>query len=717
MSPQQPAYIIYTSGTTGQPKGVMVSHQAIVNRILWMQHQYPLDINDSILQKTPCSFDVSVWEFFWSYLVGARLVMAPVDAHRDPMALLDIIQQNNITTLHFVPSMLSVFDEAVTAFLTDEQRNALPLKRVFCSGEALPTAMAQAFNQHFSAELHNLYGPTEAAVDVSYMDAQQTQFTSENSIAIGYPVWNTQLYILDQYLRPLPIGAEGELYLAGDQLALGYLQRAYLTATRFVANPFQAGQRMYRTGDIARWNIDGSIQYLGRADDQLKIRGQRIELGEIEQQLRLVSQIDEVVIQPMSVSADQNATDLQLVAYLKTTQSFDAGSLKKRLAKHLPTYMIPSHFISLETLPLSHNGKLDRKALPRPQLNKSSQQRFASSETELKLEQIFQNILGLTRRIHVEEDFFALGGHSILAMKLAIEIKKAFDRSLAVNQIMTGANIEKLAEQVQLQNLMNQANDETGFDTTFMIREAKTKPVFCIYPGSGLAWQYSVLNRYLHPDISLIGLQSPRPNGALVYSQSMDELIDHQLKQVLDIQSEGPFTFLGYSLGGTIAYGLADRLQRLGHEVAFVGLLDTYPAEIHEWDMQNAAVVTEEAEQEQIQFFNQVLDGADEALNEEKDSLQEYIFANYRDAVRLLSQHTTTAYAGKIHVFVAEQSLPAYIQPQQNWQPLVNELEIIHLPEASHETLLSPEQLTTLGPLLNDYLSQVYQLKDSKHEA
>lgn len=717
VSPQQPAYIIYTSGTTGQPKGVMMSHQAIVNRILWMQHQYPLDINDSILQKTPCSFDVSVWEFFWSYLVGARLVMAPVDAHRDPMALLDIIQQNNITTLHFVPSMLSVFDEAVTTFLTDEQRKALPLKRVFCSGEALPTAMAQAFNQHFSAELHNLYGPTEAAVDVSYMDAQQAQFTSENSIAIGYPVWNTQLYILDQYLRPLPIGAEGELYLAGDQLALGYLQRADLTATRFVANPFQTGQRMYRTGDIARWNIDGSIQYVGRADDQLKIRGQRIELGEIEQQLRLVSQIDEVVVQPMSVSADQNATDLQLVAYLKTTQSFDAGSLKKRLAKHLPTYMIPSHFIALETLPLSHNGKLDRKALPRPQLNHSSQQRFASSETELKLEQIFQNILGLTRRIHVEEDFFALGGHSILAMKLAIEIKKAFDRSLAVNQIMTGANIEKLAEQVQLQNLMNQAKDEAGFDTTFMIREAKTKPVFCIYPGSGLAWQYSVLNRYLHPDISLIGLQSPRPNGALVYSQSMDELIDHQLKQILDIQPEGPFTFLGYSLGGTIAYGLADRLQRLGHEVAFVGLLDTYPAEIHEWDMQNAAVVTEEAEQEQIQFFNQVLDGADEALNEEKDSLQEYIFANYRDAVRLLSQHTTTAYAGKIHVFVAEQSLPAYIQPQQNWQPLVNELEIIRLPEASHETLLSPEQLTTLGPLLNDYLSQVYQLKDSKHEA
>jgi len=717
VNPQHPAYIIYTSGTTGQPKGVMVSHQAIVNRILWMQQQYPLDGNDRILQKTPCSFDVSVWEFFWSYLVGACLVMAPIDAHRDPIALLDIIQNTNITTLHFVPSMLTIFDDAVTTLLTNEQRNALPLRHVFCSGEALPTALAHTFTEHFSCELHNLYGPTEAAVDVSYMDARRPQLTPESSIAIGYPVWNTQLYILDQYLRPLPVGAEGELYLAGDQLAIGYLQRADLTATRFVANPFQSGRRMYRTGDIARWNADGSVQYVGRADDQLKIRGQRIELGEIEQQLRLVTQIDEVVVHPISVSEQKNLGDVQLVAYLKTTQNIDTNNLKNRLAKHLPRYMVPNHFIMLAAFPLSHNGKLDRKALPRPQLNNNAHHRLPSSEVELKLEQIFQNILGLQHRIKVEEDFFALGGHSILAMKLAIEIKKAFERTIAINQIMTGANIEKLAEQVQLQNLMNQTNADTGFDMTFIIRQAKTKPVFCIYPGSGLAWQYNVLNRYLHPDISLIGLQSPRPNGALVYSETMDELIDHQLKQVLEIQSEGPFTFLGYSLGGTIAYGLADRLQRLGHEVAFVGLLDTYPAEIHEWDMQNANVVTEEAEQEQIQFFNQVLDDADEVLNEEKDSLQEYIFANYRDAVRLLSQHKTTAYAGKIHVFVADQSLPAYIQPQENWQPFVDDLEIVRLVEASHENLLSPEQLTTLGPLLNDYLSQVYQLKSPKHEA
>ncbi|MFX5738336.1 amino acid adenylation domain-containing protein, partial [Acinetobacter baumannii] len=316
ITPQHPAYLIYTSGTTGQPKGVMVSHQAIVNRILWMQSEYPLSANDTILQKTPCTFDVSVWEFFWSYLVGARLVMAPVDAHRDPLALLSLIQKYQITTLHFVPSMLAVFENAATEILSSAQLQSLPIRRVFCSGEALPTALAKSFTEHFSCELHNLYGPTEAAVDVSYMDATLGLHPEESSVAIGYPVWNTQLYILDQYLRPVPVGVDGELYLAGHQLAMGYLHRPDLTSTRFVANPFAAGQRMYRTGDIARWHADGSIQYVGRADDQLKIRGQRIELGEIEQQLCLISSLD-VVVHP--ISSEQNKADVQLVAYLQTT--------------------------------------------------------------------------------------------------------------------------------------------------------------------------------------------------------------------------------------------------------------------------------------------------------------------------------------------------------------------------------------------------------------
>ena len=253
--------------------------------------------------------------------------------------------------------------------MSPAQLQSLPIRRVFCSGEALPTALAKSFTEHFSSELHNLYGPTEAAVDVSYMDATLGLHPEESSVAIGYPVWNTQLYILDQYLRPVPVGVDGELYLAGHQLAMGYLHRPDLTATRFVANPFAAGQRMYRTGDIARWHADGSIQYVGRADDQLKIRGQRIELGEIEQQLCLISSLD-VVVHP--ISSEQNKADVQLVAYLQTTAPVDIEKLKKQLAKQLPAYMVPTHYVLVEKFPLSHNGKLDRKALPQPQLNPSN---------------------------------------------------------------------------------------------------------------------------------------------------------------------------------------------------------------------------------------------------------------------------------------------------------------------------------------------------------
>ncbi|MDU5863172.1 MAG: amino acid adenylation domain-containing protein, partial [Acinetobacter sp.] len=666
ITPQHPAYLIYTSGTTGQPKGVMVSHHAIVNRILWMQSEYPLSANDTILQKTPCTFDVSVWEFFWSYLVGARLVMAPVDAHRDPLALLSLIQKYQITTLHFVPSMLAVFENAATEILSSAQLQSLPIRRVFCSGEALPTALAKSFTEHFSCELHNLYGPTEAAVDVIYMDATLGLHPEESSVAIGYPVWNTQLYILDQYLRPVPVGVDGELYLAGHQLAMGYLHRADLTATRFVANPFAAGQRMYRTGDIARWHADGSIQYVGRADDQLKIRGQRIELGEIEQQLCLISSLD-VVVHP--ISSEQNKADVQLVAYLQTTAPVDIEKLKKQLAKQLPAYMVPTHYVLVEKFPLSHNGKLDRKALPQPKINPTNtEKQYATTAFEHELTRIFQQVLNTDQNIGVNEDFFALGGHSILVMKLAIEIRKVFKRTIPIGQLMSHVTIQRLAEV-----------EQTGMQPILPIRSGSAHPLFCFYPGSGSAWQYTVLNRYLHPDLPIIGLQSPRPDGLLANSTDMDELVEKQLEIIRKQQPTGPYTLLGYSLGGTVAYAVAAKLIEQGEKVDYLGLLDTYPAEIHQWLDLSVEEMNAEAEQEQLQFFNDILADADTALSEETRRLQEDIFANYRDAVRLLKPYKMPHFDGELHLVVAEKDLLPYIQPEQQWSPLVKKLNIVRL--------------------------------------
>lgn len=288
--PEHTAYIIFTSGSTGRPKGVMVGQTAIVNRLLWMQNHYPLTAGDVVAQKTPCSFDVSVWEFWWPFITGAQLVMAEPEAHRDPQAMQQFFARYGVTTTHFVPSMLAAFVASLDA---ENVTTCRTLKRVFCSGEALPTDLCREWEALTGAPLHNLYGPTEAAVDVSWYPACGTELAAVtgNSVPIGWPVWNTGLRILDATLRPVPPGVAGDLYLTGIQLAQGYLGRPDLTASRFIADPFAAGERMYRTGDVARWLDNGAVEYLGRSDDQLKIRGQRIELGEID---RVMSALPDV---------------------------------------------------------------------------------------------------------------------------------------------------------------------------------------------------------------------------------------------------------------------------------------------------------------------------------------------------------------------------------------------------------------------------------------
>lgn len=277
--PHHTAYIIFTSGSTGRPKGVMVGQTAIVNRLLWMQNHYPLTGEDVVAQKTPCSFDVSVWEFFWPFIAGAKLVMAEPEAHRDPLAMQQFFAEYGVTTTHFVPSMLAAFVASLTP--QTARQSCATLKQVFCSGEALPADLCREWQQLTGAPLHNLYGPTEAAVDVSWYPAfgEELAQVRGSSVPIGYPVWNTGLRILDAMMHPVPPGVAGDLYLTGIQLAQGYLGRPDLTASRFIADPFAPGERMYRTGDVARWLDNGAVEYLGRSDDQLKIRGQRIETG------------------------------------------------------------------------------------------------------------------------------------------------------------------------------------------------------------------------------------------------------------------------------------------------------------------------------------------------------------------------------------------------------------------------------------------------------
>ncbi|WP_189226196.1 non-ribosomal peptide synthetase, partial [Saccharothrix coeruleofusca] len=416
--PGNAAYVIYTSGSTGRPKGVVVPHSGIVNRLAWMQHEYCLTSVDRVLQKTPAGFDVSVWEFFWPLITGAVLVLAKPDGHRDPAYLAEIIKRERITTVHFVPSMLQAFlAEPAAASCTG-------LRRVICSGEALSGELRAQFDRVLGRGLHNLYGPTEASVDVTYWPC--TADTGLAPVPIGRPVWNTRVHVLDRHLHPVPPGVRGELYLEGVQLARGYAGRPGLTAERFVASPF--GGRMYRTGDLARWSTGGYLEYLGRTDDQVKIRGQRVELGEIESALLRSPGVTEAAV----VLRDGD----RLVGYVVGTPP-----ARESLREVLPDHMVPSAFVVLDELPLSGNGKLDRKALPAPEIHVGTAEPRDSREAVLC--RVFAEVLGVPS-VGVEDDFFALGGHSLLVTKLVSRLRSAFGVEVPIRSLFEHTTVRAL---------------------------------------------------------------------------------------------------------------------------------------------------------------------------------------------------------------------------------------------------------------------------------
>ncbi len=424
------AYVIYTSGSTGKPKGAGNRHSALSNRLCWMQQAYGLGVGDTVLQKTPFSFDVSVWEFFWPLMSGARLVVAAPGDHRDPAKLVELINREGVDTLHFVPSMLQ-------AFLQDEDvASCTSLKRIVCSGEALPAdAQQQVFAKLPQAGLYNLYGPTEAAIDVTHWTCVEE---GKDAVPIGRPIANLACYILDGNLEPVPVGVLGELYLAGRGLARGYHQRPGLTAERFVASPFVAGERMYRTGDLARYRADGVIEYAGRIDHQVKLRGLRIELGEIEARLLEHPWVREAAV--LAVDGKQ------LVGYVVLES--EGGDWRETLAAHLatslPEYMVPAQWLALERMPLSPNGKLDRKALPAPEVSVAQAGYSAPrNAVERTLAEIWQDLLGV-EQVGLDDNFFSLGGDSIVSIQVVSRARQA-GLQLSPRDLFQHQNIRSLA--------------------------------------------------------------------------------------------------------------------------------------------------------------------------------------------------------------------------------------------------------------------------------
>ena len=699
--PDHTAYIIFTSGSTGRPKGVMVGQTAIVNRLLWMQDRYPLSADDVVAQKTPCSFDVSVWEFWWPFIAGARLVMAEPEAHRDPQAMQQFFAHYGVTTTHFVPSMLAAFVASLDA---DSVAACRTLRRVFCSGEALPTELCREWERLTGAPLHNLYGPTEAAVDVSWYPACGSELAAVtgSSVPIGWPVWNTGLRILDAAMRPVPPGVAGDLYLTGIQLAQGYLGRPDLTASRFIADPFAPGERMYRTGDVARWLANGAVEYLGRSDDQLKIRGQRIELGEIDRAMSALPDVAQAVSHAcvFNQAAATGGDARQLVGYLVSDSGLplDTAALKARLAEQLPPHMVPVVLMQLAELPLSANGKLDRKALPLPTLGGERSGRPPEPGMETLVAAAFSQLLGCEVN-DIDADFFALGGHSLLAMRLAAQLSRQLARQLTPGQVMVASTVGKLSALLAA-DLSDEQAQRLGLDTLLPLRESEGPTLFCFHPASGFAWQFSVLARYLSPRWSITGIQSPRPQGPMASAASLDEVCEHHLQTLLAQQPHGPYYLFGYSLGGTLAQGIAARLRQRGEAVAFLGLLDTWPPETQNWAEKEAngldpAVLAEIARERETFLAAQQGQASGELFCA--------IEANYADAVRLLTTAHSAKFDGKATLFVAEKTRQAGMDPQVVWGPWVGELEVFSQ-NCAHVDIISPQAFEAIGPVVKEIL-------------
>ncbi|MGA9872821.1 MAG: amino acid adenylation domain-containing protein, partial [Rhodococcus sp. (in: high G+C Gram-positive bacteria)] len=544
--PDNAAYVLFTSGSTGRPKGVTITHRAIVNRLEWMQAEYAMTESDVVVQKTPVTFDVSVWELFWPLRLGARIAVARPDGHRDPEYLAELFARESVSVAHFVPSMLAVFvaEQSVAAVET--------LRMLFASGEALPVKTATRAAEVLPAtQLINLYGPTEAAVDVTH---HVYTVKDEASVPIGRPVSNTQVFVLDKGLRLAPDGSQGELYLGGVQLARGYSSRSDLTAERFVANPFGSG-RLYRTGDVVRWNRIGELEYIGRSDFQVKLRGQRIELGEIEIALSAVEAVAQAVV---AVRQDQ------LVAWVVVPGGAVKSDLLRAVAGLLPAYMMPSAVVVLEEFPVTASGKLDRKALPSPEFT-TSDFRAPSTPIEKTVARVFADVLAI-ERVGLDDDFFALGGNSLVATQLVSRLGAALDSRVAVRELFDASTVEALAARVKSRTggrpaltplprpsriplsfaqrrmwFLNRLDPDSGANNIpIAIKLSGTLDVDALGAATNdVVLRHETL-RTLYPDVDGLGSQRVLPAAEARVELAVEEVVDDELRgRIVSIVSSG----------------------------------------------------------------------------------------------------------------------------------------------------------------------------------
>ncbi|HEY1967298.1 MAG TPA: amino acid adenylation domain-containing protein, partial [Pseudonocardia sp.] len=559
LAPDHPAYLIYTSGTTGTPKAVVVEHAASAHFLVTQIEEFGIGVRDRVLQQASISFDVAVWELGVALLSGATLVVPETPVAGEELA--EVLRSRRITHAAVSPSALG-----------SVRPGSFPdLAVLICGSEPCPRELVTHWSR--GRWMVNAYGPTESTVCTSMTGP----LTGPGSPPIGRPIANTRVYLLDQLLRPVPVGAVGELYVAGAGLARGYLGRPGLTASRFVACPFgPPGGRMYRTGDLARWRPDGQLDFAGRVDDQVKVRGFRIEPGEVEAVLARHGDVAQVAV----VARQDSPGHTRLVAYVVPRHADRAAApaaLRAHVAETLPAHMVPALVVPLERLPLTPNGKLDRRALPAPEVGPSGTGPAPRNPREQILCELFAEVLGLPR-VGLDDNFFELGGDSLLATQLATRIRAALGVGFPVRAMFEAATVATLAPRLDLRHRGN------GLDVLLALRaRGERPPLFCVHPAMGLSWCYAALVGHLDADRPVYGIQSPSvripdADREPAPPATIEQLANDYLRQIQLVQPRGPYHLLGWSFGGHLAHAMASELQRRGEPVALLAVLDAYPA-------------------------------------------------------------------------------------------------------------------------------------------
>ncbi|WP_263251409.1 amino acid adenylation domain-containing protein [Saccharopolyspora rosea] len=689
-----PAYVIYTSGSTGRPKGVVVPHRGIAKLLATQQQRVGVTADSRVLQFASPSFDVAFWEMCMGLLSGGTLVVVPAERRVPGEPLAEYARQHRVTHLAIGPSVLGMFPA---------DTELPPDATLLCGAEKVPSDLVRRWAR--DRRMLNCYGPTEATVNSTLWDCDPDE--SGTTVPIGVPDPGARVYVLDAALRPVPPGVVGELYVAGTGLAHGYLHRPGLTAQRFVADPFgPPGSRMYRTGDLVRWRRDGALDFAGRADDQVKVRGFRIELGEVEAALARRDDVDQVA----AVVREDTPGDKRLVAYVVGGRA-DAAELRRHAAESLPDYMVPAAVVFVDALPLMPNGKLDRNALPAPDLGEAVGDDMPRNPTEEVLCGLFAEVLGLPR-VGVHDVFFDLGGHSLLAAKLIGRVRDALGARLNVGSLFAAPTPAGLAERLQ-------TGGRDALDILLPLRtDGTAEPLFCVHPAAGLAWPFSGLLKHIDADRPIYGVQSrglaePRPVAATLH-----EMAAEYLEHVRAVQPHGPYHFLGWSFGGVVAHEMSTQLQAQGEQVRFLCMLDSYPKDV--WDE-----LPSEAEALRALLY---MAGYDMTRLGEQDPTREDVMAILSaegSALANLEEHTITAiidnfancavleneaehdkFRGDVLFFTAAVNPAKASLTSAMWQPYVDGVVENHDIACEHKDMTRPGPLAEIGALVDARLRE-----------